>query len=129
MPTEAEWEYAARAGTTGPYAGDLNAMGWYSQNSGGKTHPVARKSPNLWGLYDMHGNVSEGVQDRLGNYPSGFVTDPTGPSSGHYRAWRVFRGGSWYYIARGCRSANRGNDTPDSRHSYSGLRLARTYQP
>ncbi len=128
LPTEAEWEYAARAGTTGPYAGDLDAMGWYDRNSGGETHPVARKSPNSWGLYDMHGNVWEWVQDRcgniIGNYPSGFMTDPTGPSSG---ANRVYRGGSWDSLAWYCRSAYRFSLTPDYRGYSLGLRLARTY--
>ncbi len=76
LPTEAEWEYAARAGTTGPYAGDLDAMAWYSQNSGNKTHPVGTKAPNAWGLYDMHGNVWEWTQDWDGAYSSSAVTDP-----------------------------------------------------
>jgi len=123
LPTEAEWEVACRAGTTGPYAGDLDAMGWYVENSGSKTHGVGQKQPNAWGLYDMHGNVFEWCQDWYGGYPAGSVTDPTGPSSGSIR---VLRGGSWYYVAGFCRSADRNRDTPGSRSFSLGLRLART---
>jgi len=95
LPTEAEWEYACRAGTSSAfYDGEiarkrfsrkdpcLNAIGWYSANSGGKTHPVADKKPNAWGLYDMHGNVWEWCADWLGNYPATAVTDPQGSPSG-----------------------------------------------
>jgi len=121
LPTEAEWEYAARAGTTGPYAGNLDSMGWYSQNSGSKTQPVARKQANAWGLYDMHGNVWEWVQDWYGDYPTGSVTDPTGPSSGSFR---VLRGGSWFNGARYCRSATRTGSSPGDRYISIGFRLA-----
>jgi formylglycine-generating enzyme required for sulfatase activity len=123
LPTEAEWEYAARAGTTGPYAGDLEAMAWYEVNSGGMTHPVAKKAANAWGLYDMHGNVWEWTADWFGSYSSGAVTDPTGPSTGSYR---VDRGGSWDDGARGCRSAVRPYGSPGLRRSYLGFRLLRT---
>jgi formylglycine-generating enzyme required for sulfatase activity len=122
LPTEAEWEYAARAGTKGPYAGGLDAMAWYKDTSGGKTHAVGMKRPNAWGLYDMHGNVWEWCQDRFGGYPSGSVTDPKGASSG---AGRVVRGGSWYDDARRCRSAYRGRDEPGDRYDLLGFRLAR----
>ena len=105
-------EYAARAGTTGAYAGDLDAMAWYDNNSGGKTHAVGDKEPNAWGLYDMHGNVWEWCQDWKGNYPSGSVTDPTGPSSG---SPRVLRGGGWGNYARYCRSAFRAWYVPGAR--------------
>ncbi len=119
LPTEAEWEYAARAGSTTAftnggisetgcgYDSNLDAMGWYCGNSDKRTHRVAGKKPNRWGLYDMHGNVWEWCQDWYGkNYPSDSVIDPTGPSSG---SLRVGRGGSWSNFARRCRSAVRGN--------------------
>jgi formylglycine-generating enzyme required for sulfatase activity len=107
LPTEAQWEYACRAGTTGDYAGNLDAMAWYDQNSGNSTHPVAQKQPNAWGLYDMHGNVWEWCRDWYGNYPGGSVTDPTGPSSGTNR---VFRCGSLSFDAGYCRSDLRWHD-------------------
>lgn len=123
LPTEAEWEYAARAGTTGPYAGDLGAMAWYDPNSGGTTHPVGTKAPNAWGLYDMHGNVWEWTQDWYGDYSASAVTDPVGPSSG---SGRVNRGGGWRSGSQGCRSAARLYFSPDDRGSILGLRLLRT---
>jgi formylglycine-generating enzyme required for sulfatase activity len=123
LPTEAEWEYAARAGTTGPYAGDLDAMAWYHANSGNTTHPVATKAPNAWGLYDMHGNVWEWTQDWYGDYSASAVTDPVGPSSG---SGRVRRGGGWGNHSRYCRSADRNLDSPDFRYGSLGLRLLRT---
>ena len=123
LPTEAQWEYACRAGTTGPFAGngDLDSMGWYNQNSGNTTHPVAQKQPNAWGLYDMHGNVWEWCRDWYGHYPGGSVTDPTGPSSG---SDRVLRGGSWYSGAAYCRSADRYWFSPGDRYIILGFRLA-----
>jgi formylglycine-generating enzyme required for sulfatase activity len=123
LPTEAEWEYAARAGTTGPYAGDLDAMAWYAPNSGGTTHPVGTKAPNAWGLFDMHGNVWEWVQDFAGKYSASAVTDPVGPSSG---SGRVLRGGSWYHESQYCRSAFRIGGSPGFRGGILGLRLLRT---
>ena len=104
LPTEAEWEYAARAGTTTAYSfgddvGQLGNYAWYGDNSNGETHSVGEKGANLWGLYDMHGNVWEWVQDWYGNYPEGPLTDPTGPESGSYR---VVRGGSWGSTAGAC---------------------------
>ena len=127
LPKEAEWEYACRAGTTGYYAGSYSSipsLGWYSGNSGSKTHPVGEKSPNAWGLYDMHGNVWEWCLDWYGDYPSGSVTDPKGPSSGSYR---VNRGGSWFGRARYCRSAVRARNAPSYRVSYLGFRLALSF--
>jgi len=135
LPTEAEWEYACRAGSTTAFAnGDitetwcgydpnLDQMGWYCGNSDSKTHAVAQKKPNARGLYDMHGNVWEWCEDWYGDYPTGHVTDPKGPSSG---TDRVFRGGSWDHLAGYCRSAHRYRKFPDSRNYYGpGFRVAR----
>jgi len=119
LPTEAEWEYAARAGTPGAYAGELDSMGWYSDNSGKKTHAVKGKQANGWGLYDMHGNVWEWCADWHGGYPSESVTDPTGATSGSNR---VFRGGSWNYEAGYCRSAYRLCYEPGFRNYNLGFR-------
>ncbi|GMQ79795.1 MAG: hypothetical protein BMS9Abin03_234 [Thermodesulfobacteriota bacterium] len=135
LPTEAEWEYAARAGSTTAFANggitelkcgfdsNLDAMGWYCGNSNEKTHPIARKQPNSWGLYDMHGNVWEWCQDWYGKYSSSFVTNPTGPSDGSFR---VSRGGGWIRNARYCRSALRNRDSPGDRYNAAlGFRLLR----
>jgi formylglycine-generating enzyme required for sulfatase activity len=127
LPTEAEWEYCCRAGTTTKYSfGDdeskISEHAWHRENSSSKTHPAAEKKPNDWGLYDMHGNVYEWCQDWFGNYPSGAQVDPTGPASGSYR---VDRGGSWGSSARFCRSAFRGRSTPSRRYNGLGFRLVR----
>ena len=107
LPTEAQWEYACRAGTTGAYSGELDAMAWHSTNSAGTTHPVGAKRPNAWGFYDMSGNVLEWCFDWYGNYPGGAVTDPSGPE----RGYRMARGGwadaSWAFAARSGGSASR----------------------
>jgi formylglycine-generating enzyme required for sulfatase activity len=128
LPTEAEWECAARAGSTGAYSfgDDADSFGryeWYRDNSGGKTHPVGQKEANAWGLYDMHGNVHEWVRDWYGEryYSHSPGSDPTGPSSG---SLRVVRGGSWGGSAEYCRSAGRGSLAPAARGGYVGLRLA-----
>ena len=107
LPTEAEWEYAARAGTTGPRYGELEAIAWFSGNSGSETHPVKQKAANVWGLHDMIGYVWEWCSDWSEGYPTGSVTNPTGPSSGSFR---VFRGGSWFFGAGRARSADRFRD-------------------
>ncbi len=151
LPTEAEWEYAARAGTqtslpngaisvTGcEYDPNLVEIGWYCYNSevaysgcfdntqnsvGGSpcsgTHPVKQKLPNNWGLYDVIGNVWEWCSDWYGDYPTGAVTDPTGPTSGSVR---VFRGGNWYFHAMNSRSASRHMATPDYIGFHVGFRL------
>ena len=104
LPSEAEWEYACRAGTTGKFAGDLESMAWHEDNSGFMTHPVAQKKPNAWGLYDMHGNVGEWCADWYSNYPGGTALDPSGPPAGVYR---VLRGGSALARAGICRSSFR----------------------
>ena len=123
MPTEAEWEYAARGGHSGgsKYAGsdNINNVAWYYDNSGRETHNVATKSPNGLGIYDMSGNVWEWCQDWYGNYSSSSQTNPKGPSSG---VGRVNRGGGWGHNARLCRVSNRDNDAP-SRLNCLGLRL------
>jgi len=120
LPTEAQWEYACRAGTTEPYAGDPAAMAWYGDNSGGTTHPVATKLPNAWGLYDMTGNVYQWCLDWYGKYPGGTVEDWTGPATG---SARVLRGGSWYYTEAYCRSAYRDFD-PGFIGNILGFRVA-----
>jgi formylglycine-generating enzyme required for sulfatase activity len=124
LPTEAEWEYACRAGTTTPYSSgsSVDAAGWYWNNSGRKTHPVGTKQANAWGLYDLHGNVWEWCWDWYGGYSSGSQTDPVGASSGTNR---VVRGGSWDYDGQNLRSALRNNDTPSIRYNFLGFRLAR----
>ena len=128
LPTEAEWEYAARAGaTTAYFFGDdkhaLSGYAWYGGNSGDRLHPVGQKQPNAWGLYDVYGNVREWVQDWFvaTYYASSPGTDPQGPSSGEYR---VLRGGGWNDLAEHCRSADRHDSTPDVRFVNIGFRLA-----
>ena len=153
LPTEAEWEYACRAGTTTEYSSgdsdsELGDYAWYGNNSGDqqidalniwntdednyidrlsenncRTHPVGGKKPNGWGLYDMHGNVYEWCQDWYGSYPSGSVTDPTGAASG---SLRVLRGGSWFNYSDYCRSAYRSGNTPDYRYINLGFRVLRS---
>ncbi len=136
LPTEAEWEYAARAGSTSAFAnGDitelkcghdlnLDAMGWYCGNSKNMTHPVAHKKPNAWGLYDMHGNVAEWCQDWFQyEYPFDPVTNPTGQREDKFQ-YRVTRGGSWSSRALVNRSAFRGASMPVWRYDRLGFRLA-----
>ena len=127
LPTEAEWEYACRAGTeTKYYFGDdarlLGEYAWHLGNSEGQTHPVGQKLPNAWGLYDMHGNVVELVQDLHGPYESKNQTDPTGPVSGTYR---IRRGGGYYYGADKHRSGNRRRVYMDFANNCLGFRLVR----
>ncbi len=125
LPTEAEWEYACRAGSSGDYSGDLDAMAWYEANSDAQTHPVGLKQANAWGLYDMHGNVWEWVQDWYGSeyYEDALATDPAGPAEGSFRA---NRGGCWHKAAGYCRSAVRGFDFPGDGYYSVGFRLVRT---
>ena len=120
LPTEAQWEYACRAGSTGAFAGDLDAMGWYYRNSDSKTYPVGKKEPNAWGLYDMHGNVSEWCLDwyEFGYSRSGNAMDPTGPDNGYKH---VCRGGHYESSSASCQSSNR--DSYSSRSSTLGFRI------
>lgn len=122
LPTEAEWEYACRAGTTGNFAGNLGEMAWYEVNSDNKTHLVGQKSSNSWGLYDMHGNVMEWCQDWFGErfYDYSPEVDPQGPSTGTNR---VIRGGSWGASEEYCRSAFRNFGGPGSRTDFLGFRV------
>ena len=126
LPTEAEWEYAARGGKKSQgykYAGSNNIddVAWYTSNSNNRHHPVATKAPNELGLYDMSGNVWEWCQDWYGSYTSDAQTNPTGPASG---SDRVYRGGCWYNDAGRCRVSNRGSGTPSFTYGLIGLRLA-----
>ena len=126
LPTEAEWEYAARGGDKSKgykYSGSntIGNVAWYRGNSGSATHNVKTKSPNELGIYDMSGNVREWCEDWYGNYSSGSQTNSTGPSSGSYR---VLRGGSWGEYAEDCRVSNRFSDYPDYRNGHNGFRLA-----
>ena len=126
LPTEAEWEYAARAGTTGErYAADLDAIAWYGGNSGGRTHPVGTKAPNPWGLHDMLGNVWELVQDWHGEYPGGFITDPRGPADPPMGRHRVGRGGSWGGRETCCRASQRSRPPTSFFFNFLGFRLLR----
>ena len=125
---EAEWEYACRAGTTtavyvdyGDRNRELDAIAWWDWNSGNATRNVGKKLPNAWGLHDTIGNVLEWCWDRYDVYPTGSVTDPTGPSSG---SSRVFRGGCWRYDAGSVRSAARGRLAPGFRNGFLGFRPA-----
>jgi len=124
LPTEAQWEYAARAGTTTRYwsgdsEADLARVGWYSENSGVGTQPVGQKPANAWGLHDMHGNVWNWTADRYAAYSASAQTDPTGPPTGSHR---VFRGGSWVDLALGARAAVRKWHEPAARGRVLGFR-------
>ena len=122
FPTEAEWEYACRAGSSNAVAGNglLVDMAWYDANSGNETHPVGKNQPNAWGFYDMHGNVLEWCYDWFGKIGDHAI-DPKGNASGSFR---VLRGGCWFFFARDCRSAYRLKRDPDLRNAIYGFRLA-----
>lgn len=134
LPTEAEWEYAYRAGTTTAFYNggisntegkdaNLETIGWYDKNSDSSTHPAKGKAPNALGLYDMSGNIYEWTWDQYGDYPSTRQRDPKGASSGSFR---VLRGGSWYDVARVARAAIRYVVSPDYRVRIVGFRPARS---
>lgn len=137
LPTDAEFEYACRAGTTTAFPSgpvtvpdprgcsrerNLDAIAWYCSNSGGHTHPVMTKAPNGWGLFDMSGNVQQWCWDWFRVPGDTAVADPTGPLGGSVRVWR---GGGWNYDPRHCRAADRGRDGPDEYFPEIGLRVAR----
>jgi formylglycine-generating enzyme required for sulfatase activity len=122
LPTEAEWEYAARAGATGARHGEVGAVAWYNENSNSTTHPVGQKQANAWGLYDMLGNVWEWTNDWSAGY-SGAARDPVGPDSGRFR---VIRGGGWNSAAVYVRSALRDGRGPGYRDGFIGFRPARS---
>jgi len=138
LPSEAEWEYACRAGTTtATWAGDLTIgeddsapelekIAWYGANSGGKTHPVRTKAVNPWGLYDMLGNVWEWCQDWFGPYDGVVKSNPSGPEVG---VRRVLRGGAWHDSGRDVRAAYRYRYDPGNRVSVVGFRVARGQKP
>ncbi|HIG31358.1 MAG TPA: formylglycine-generating enzyme family protein, partial [Verrucomicrobiales bacterium] len=133
LPTEAQWEYACRAGTTtrfsfgdDPGYNEVGKYAWYSSNSGSTTHPVGEKLENPWGLHDMHGNVWEWCLDWKGDYPGGNQIDPVGSTTG---TDRVFRGGSWLFIARLSRSANRSGSLPSNSYYLLGFRPALVLVP
>ena len=125
LPTEAEWEYACKAGNADEPASNLGSTSWYEPNSGGETQPVAQKAPNAWGLYDMHGNVREWVQDWYAPdyYAGGARTDPQGPATSSYRG---YRGCAWLSAAKYCRSAYRAFNFPTSADYSVGFRVVRT---
>ncbi|MFH1132049.1 MAG: formylglycine-generating enzyme family protein, partial [Pseudomonadota bacterium] len=135
LPTEAEWEYAARGGTNSAFCNgniascmteDTNAekIAWYKVNSGGIVHPAGEKQPNAWGLYDMSGNVYEWTNDwYLSDLGTESKTDPVGPGDG---TERVFRGGAWYFNAHHARSANRERFQPSKRFTFLGFRCVRS---
>ena len=158
LPTEAEWEYAARAGTVDDYAGQLDAMGWYVQNSGrvsaqgealavlrandsaeylrlalengGRTHPVGRKSPNGYGLFDMHGNVWEWCEDSFHDDYSNAPADGSAWLGGPHAQQHVLRGGSWIDLANWCRSATRAWELPNFSFTFHiGLRVVAQKRP
>jgi len=129
LPTEAEWEYAARSGSTTRYycgndARRLGDFAWYSKNSKGRAHPVMQKNPNGWGLYDMDGNIYEWCEDVYSSkaYQRHQKKDPLYLGGG---SLRVVRGGSWNLRSRCIRSADRGKDTPFRRYDRIGFRLVR----
>ena len=128
LPTEAEWEFAAKGGnnfnkTVFSGSNELDAVGWYIDNSGGSTRSVGGKKANALGLYDMSGNVWEWCWDWYSGYPSNPEKDYLGASVGGAKVSRVFRGGAWNYEESGSRAAYRGGSYPNRRYNYTGFRL------
>ena len=129
LPTEAEWEYACRAGAEGPFSGgeSLDSLGWYQRNSGRRSHEPGLKIPNAWGLYDMHGNVSEWCLDYYqAEYPEDAVIDPMGPAEG---GSRVIRGGSWGYFDKAGRSGARSSAPESYQFIQTGFRVVVELSP
>lgn len=134
LPTEAEWEYACRAGASTAFCNGaisvsedghdlkLDEVAWYGANSDGKTHPVAAKKPNAWGIYDMHGHLCEWCEDWYGKYPTDAQIDPVNTTMA---SCRVSRGGCWVSTAQNCRSASRFSWPPEYRSDFVGFRLVR----
>ena len=122
LPTEAEWEYAARAGSTESRYGPLDMIAWYADDSTARKHPVRQKAPNAWGLYDTLGNVWEWCSDLYAGYSASSANDPSGPAVGRNR---VLRGASYLDGASSIRTTNRGSDEPDFRTGSYGFRVAR----
>ena len=122
FPTEAEWEYACRAGSDAPFAGSgvVGDMAWYDENSEYQTHEVGRNKPNAWGFYDMHGNVLEWCNDWFSE-PKDDAVDPMGPPSGSFK---ILRGGCWFFYESDCRCAYRLKREPNLRNCIFGFRLA-----
>ena len=131
LPTEAEWEYAARAGTSGPrYAANLDAIAWCGEERRGGTHPVGQKAPNTWGLHDMLGNVYEWVQDCWNDDYEKAPTDGSAWEGENCNPfYRVVRGGSWYSDPESVRSAGRGGRNIGESLYYGGFRVARALTP
>jgi len=132
LPTEAEWEYACRAGTTTRFYcedrnSELDRVGWYDGNSGNKTHPVGQKQPNAWGLYDMHGNVWEWCEDIWHSNYNGAPDDGRAWKSGGDSHLRVLRGGAWDVNSWSCGSAIRDWDRPNLHRTFIGFRICRSY--
>ena len=126
LPTEAQWEYACRAGTKGATYGDLDLIAWHVDNAGEETHAVGQLQPNALGFFDMLGNVWEWCEDRYGSYSSGSVTNPTGTTTGLYR---LLRGGCWAGYASLCRASQRFSYSPigvDADYGAVGFRVVRT---
>jgi len=136
LPTEAQWEYAARAGSDKAFANggisdiitdtNLDRMAWYANNSNSTSHAIAQKQANAWGLFDMHGNVWEWCGNWYGTYPTTSVANPIGPLTGSEKA---LRGGGWNYNSGYCRSAKRSKIGTDYRHADIGLRLLKIINP
>jgi len=122
LPTEAEWEFACRAGSIKPYAYNRDAMVWHRGNSDIKSHPVARKKPNAWGFYDMQGNILEWCSDWFEEDTTNDVTNPEGPETGIYK---IQRGGQFTGRSKHTRAADRQRGNPNNRDFYVGFRLAR----